>query len=1028
MKMQLFITVILFFTGVCASSAQDLVAFRQSDGKWGYKNSKEQVVLKATYQYAGPFEEGIAAIRQNGLYGYINSKGKPVTPIKYNQASFFGKQRLAAVSVNGQYGFIDRNGKEVIPLQYDLVLNFKEGLAWVKKNKKYGAIDESGKTVIPFEYDHAFAFENGIAKVKKEGKDFQIDPSGKILGEIKPAAGVTKQNESKSPPSTPTTTFRENGKTGLKDANGKVLIKPEYDIIMKEQNGYIIVVKDKKYGAYNLKGEKVLPNQYESLFTTSNPNQFSAKINGQFSYINTKGEVIKSFSSNQTNQTSTLANNSPTAKTQNPTQVQSNPTPAFSSPSDRNNTGEAEFTKGAQAYKQKNYPEALNWFQKAAAKGYTKAYSILGLMYHQGDGVVKNPTISFKWYMQAAEKGYLEAMHNIGVFYINGQGVKTNYVEARKWLKASAKAGYKLSPEILWELDRKVIALNMLNPYQLSDWESSKGKVGFIDPDTDEILIPAKYDDGGMFSSVEELAPAKLNGKWGFIDWSDKTIIPFQFEDASPFSFYEGLAAVKKNGKWGFIDKTGKPLIPFEYDSVALGCFVNGYAKMFKNGQPHFIPNPLGDAATVTTTNQPAPNKAPQTPAKTDKGDAEFNKGLAADKAKNYTEAMKWYRQAADKGSTGALHNIGSLYYNGLGVPQNLKEAFNWYKKGADLGSTITMHSVAVMYANGIGTTQNYSEARKWYLKAAEKSHAESMHNLSVMYYHGQGVPIEYNEAYHWAQKAAALGYEASMHNLGVMYELGKGVPKNLQEARKWYQQAADKGHNASIVALDKLNKPATQPVATAPKKQYQKSGILKEGRKKVLYGYKWGFVDASGVEVIPAKYDDVQDFNEGLAGVSIGKKWGVIDWNGKEIIPPNKYDYIGKFVNGYASMRIGSGSTAKWGIINKKGEETAASKYELVGEFHKGRALVFSKLKYGFIDESGKEIIPLQYDFVRDFTDTDPRARVWLNNKVGFIDLSGKVVVPIEYESATYFLAGEAEVTKDGRKFKIDKNGKEIK
>ena len=67
----------------------------------------------------------------------------------------------------------------------------------------------------------------------------------------------------------------------------------------------------------------------------------------------------------------------------------------------------------------------------------------------------------------------------------------------------------------------------------------------------------------------------------------------------------------------------------------------------------------------------------------------------------------------------------------------------------------------------------------------------------------------------------------------------------------------------------------------------------------------KTGFVDETGKEVIPLKYDFVKPFSEGLAVVAIHEplpqgilfptKYGFVDKTGKEIVPP-KYDYAESF------------------------------------------------------------------------------------------------------------------------------------
>ena len=63
-----------------------------------------------------------------------------------------------------------------------------------------------------------------------------------------------------------------------------------------------------------------------------------------------------------------------------------------------------------------------------------------------------------------------------------------------------------------------------------------------------------------------------------------------------------------------------------------------------------------------------------------DKGDDYYQSG-------NYTEAVKWYRKAADQGHAGAQKSLGYCYHMGKGVTQSYSEAVKWYRKAADQGN-----------------------------------------------------------------------------------------------------------------------------------------------------------------------------------------------------------------------------------------------------------------------------------------------------------------------------------------------------
>ena len=61
-----------------------------------------------------------------------------------------------------------------------------------------------------------------------------------------------------------------------------------------------------------------------------------------------------------------------------------------------------------------------------------------------------------------------------------------------------------------------------------------------------------------------------------------------------------------------------------------------------------------------------------------------FDQGLEFHEQGNYTEAVKWYRKAAEQGMAEAQYNLGVCYEYGEGVTKDADEAVTWYKKAAD--------------------------------------------------------------------------------------------------------------------------------------------------------------------------------------------------------------------------------------------------------------------------------------------------------------------------------------------------------
>ena len=162
-------------------------------------------------------------------------------------------------------------------------------------------------------------------------------------------------------------------------------------------------------------------------------------------------------------------------------------------------------------------------------------------------------------------------------------------------------------------------------------------------------------------------------------------------------------------------------------------------------------------------------------------------------------------------------------------------------------------------------------------------------------------------------------------------------------------------------------------------RKKYDWVGPFSDGLAQVKSKKKYGFVNKQGEEVIPLKYNEVYPFYEGLAGVNVGGKylkigededlgssvglveggqWGFVDETGKEVIPP-KYDWVDHFYEGFAAVRLIA--DGKYGFIDKTGKEVIPLKYDKAQFFSDGLARVRLDGKWGYIDKQGRNI-PEEY------------------------------------------------------------------
>lgn len=146
-------------------------------------------------------------------------------------------------------------------------------------------------------------------------------------------------------------------------------------------------------------------------------------------------------------------------------------------------------------------------------------------------------------------------------------------------------------------------------------------------------------------------------------------------------------------------------------------------------------------------------------------------------------EAVKWYRRAAEQGNAAAQFNLGWMYDDGRGVPEDHAEAVKWYRRAAKQGNAPAQHNLGAMYERGQGVREDHAEALKWYRRAAEQGNASSQFNLGLMYAKGRGVSGDFVAAYMWLDLAAAQGVEVAVTNRDIIG--GRMTPAQLAVARK---------------------------------------------------------------------------------------------------------------------------------------------------------------------------------------------------------------------------------------------------
>jgi hypothetical protein len=174
--------------------------------------------------------------------------------------------------------------------------------------------------------------------------------------------------------------------------------------------------------------------------------------------------------------------------------------------------------------------------------------------------------------------------------------------------------------------------------------------------------------------------------------------------------------------------------------------------------------------------------------------------------------------------------------------------------------------------------------------------------------------------------------------------------------------------------------------------------------------GFRAGFIDATGHQIIPSRYELAGDFGDGLAPVQLSPSnapyrpvWGYLDRTGRLVIAA-RFPSARNFSEGRAAVcEYQKGRVQPRGFIDTTGKLVIPGRYQHANEFHGGLAAVHTGFKWGYVDRDGNEIVPLTLDCAADFVDGLARVRSKRTSteapREGYLDARGAWVCSWPYD-----------------------------
>lgn len=505
----------------------------------------------------------------------------------------------------------------------------------LEQNQKYGVIDRNGNIVIEAEYE-AVQIPNPskaifvcVKEYNENTKEYETvvynEKKEVLLSNYKNVQAISiYTNVNSTPYEKSVLTYKENGKYGLINLEGKQITKPVYDEIssINYKEGTFLVKQNELEGIINMKGKVIIKCEYESV---TSDNYYSENGNNKqagfivskktedgyrYGYVNYRGTIILKTIYTQLERVTEIANEKGVYFI------------AF---------------KNGQAGLLKNNKEILNYEYEDIQ------YNVLGSIFvtkrngKYGAVNQEGTTVLYPEYDNVYTGGmYLNALKDkdIFIFDLNGKKIETNEVSKTKtenanyYITIDKNNKYKVvdskdniiidkdytyieylpgdyfiverdsksgiidsngksvielkydsisrinETDILQMETDKNIALYNLNMKEIVSMDNAIVKE--VKDEKSYILLYSDTDfkyldkEGNILTSQNlfennTLFAKNINGKWGFVDKDGNLKVQNDYELVTDFNKY-GFAGIKKDGKWGSINQNGEVVQEPTYD------------------------------------------------------------------------------------------------------------------------------------------------------------------------------------------------------------------------------------------------------------------------------------------------------------------------------------------------------------------------------------------------------------------------------------------------------------------------------
>ncbi len=562
---------IVFFISTLQAIGQEARVYRQND-KIGLLNTENKPITKAIYDHIIPgipysivkkyipstarFETGcvdatgqmqiplmyadlkIEGLRiiacqksQNGfVYGLLSFDNVVILPIQYKSIKALGTLRFAVENTEGKIALFTENGKSLTDFNIDIIYPFKKEHSIFEQNDLRGLLDREGNIKIRAQYREIMIDADGGIKAQKPNTWQWVDSKNNVLQSFQ-ADSITSFSPS---------TYL------IKNRQGYTLIDkelqqqtPYFKQLIKSPFEDILIVKNKRAGVIDLKGTKLLPENFDSVLVDTNY-IYALTSKGWLVYsLNGKLLIEKGYEQLISHSSFTYVK--------------------------RNGFWGALNSTGKELIACV-YDSIYESNAQQLAVGFKGKYGIISLKeeWLAAPQSLFVKLVNEKCYL--LQEGSLLTLKNFAystLYFTNNPLTVTQdgLIEKTSWGELWHVSFTGIVTKLQFSPEQKVETIAPESEGYRAIQKDDKW--GFVDAQG-RLRIPNRYDGVQNFS--EGLAAFSLRKKWGFLNHEDAIIIHPAYEQVGNFT--NGLSIVKQKGRYGILNQQGQLVLPCRYQSV----------------------------------------------------------------------------------------------------------------------------------------------------------------------------------------------------------------------------------------------------------------------------------------------------------------------------------------------------------------------------------------------------------------------------------------------------------------------------